>query len=177
MSSFPIDIDAEAIYLDGSWYTREDLARRIKGMLDAGDFSISRPSAALEALTQTVSGVRTLAFRCTPDLADALNQYATRTGTSVGQVLRDAVTALLTQGLAQQEPQRSVREETVKAAAPTPPEAHPPHELQPAPPVLMPGPGALRAAGVMPDSHEQVTIDARRDDEPASPAEQRWFKQ
>ena len=29
MSQLPIDIDAEAIYFDGHWYTRDDMARRI----------------------------------------------------------------------------------------------------------------------------------------------------
>ncbi|MEW5738332.1 MAG: ribbon-helix-helix domain-containing protein [Myxococcota bacterium] len=97
MSDLPIDVDAEAIFLDGGWYTREDLSRRIKAMLDSGDFNVAKPSAALEQLTQTLSSVRTLVFRCTPDLADGLNQLAARTGHSVGGVIRDAVTKYLSQ--------------------------------------------------------------------------------
>jgi hypothetical protein len=50
MSQFPIDVDAEAIFLDGSWYTREDLSRRIRAMLDSGDFNVARPSMALQEL-------------------------------------------------------------------------------------------------------------------------------
>lgn len=95
MSDTPIDVDAEAIFLDGSWYTREDLSRRIKAMLDQGDFNVARPSAALEQLTQTLSTVRTLVFRCTPDLAEGLNQLAARTGHSVGAVIREAVAQML----------------------------------------------------------------------------------
>ncbi|GMU59749.1 MAG: hypothetical protein AMXMBFR34_15120 [Myxococcaceae bacterium] len=95
MSDTPIDVDAEAIFLDGSWYTREDLSRRIKAMRYQGDFTVARPSAALEQLTQTLSTVRTLVFRCTPDLAEGLNQLAARTGHSVGAVIREAVTQLL----------------------------------------------------------------------------------
>jgi hypothetical protein len=101
MSDLPIDVDAEAIFLDGGWYTREDLSRRIKAMLDAGDFNVAKPSAALEQLTHTVSTVRTLMFRSTPDLAEGLNQVAARSGQSVGAVIREAVTQYLTdQGIA-----------------------------------------------------------------------------
>lgn len=71
MNQLPIDVDAEAIFLDGAWYTREDLARKIKSMIDAGDFNVARPSAALEALSATLQQVRTLSFRVTPDLAES----------------------------------------------------------------------------------------------------------
>lgn len=95
MDDLQIDIDAEAIFLDGGWYTREDLTRRIKAMLDSGDFNVARPSAALEALTQTVKSLRTLSFRCTPDIENALNDIAGRTGSSVGGVVREAVIQFL----------------------------------------------------------------------------------
>ncbi len=180
MNQLPIDVDAEAIFLDGTWYTREDLARKIKAMIDAGDFNVARPSAALEALSSTLQQVRTLSFRVTPDLADALNQLATRTGNSVGQLVREAVMQLLTQGAAPQEALR--REDTVKSAAPTPPEAQPLQAQLAAPePVLMPGPGALRAAGIDPNTAQPIELTRRVD--PQSPqqsgdgSENRWFKQ
>jgi hypothetical protein len=97
MSELPIDVDAEAIFFDGGWYTREDLSRRIKAMLDSGDYNVARPSAALEQLTQTLGSVRTLVFRCTPNLAEALHQAAAKSGHSVGGVIRDAVSAYLSQ--------------------------------------------------------------------------------
>ena len=95
MSQMPIDLDAEAIYFEGHWYTRDDLARRIKAMLDAGDFAVTRPSAALEQLTSVISSVRTLAFRATPDLVEAVNAGAARAGKSVGGFIRDALSAAL----------------------------------------------------------------------------------
>lgn len=95
MDDLQIDVDAEAIFLDGGWFTREDLTRRIKAMLDSGDFNVARPSAALEALTQTVKSLRTLSFRCTPDIEQALNEIAGRTGSSVGGVVREAVIQFL----------------------------------------------------------------------------------
>lgn len=183
MNQLPIDVDAEAIFLDGAWYTREDLARKIKSMIDAGDFNVARPSAALEALSATLQQVRTLSFRVTPDLADALNQLATRTGNSVGQLVREAVMQLLTQGGSPQESLR--REETVKAAMPTPPEAQPLVQAQAAPPepVVMPGPGALRNAGIDPTTVQPIELTRRVEPQPQSgqqsqdPAENRWFKQ
>jgi len=39
MTPQPIDLDAEAIQFEGHWYTRDELARKIKSMLDAGDFA------------------------------------------------------------------------------------------------------------------------------------------
>ncbi len=96
MNQFPVDVDAETVFFDNVWYTREDLAARIKSMIDQGDFAIARPSAALEELTATLQSVRTMAFRVTPDLADALNQLATRTGKTVGHLLREAAAGLVT---------------------------------------------------------------------------------
>src|SRR5439155_13189788 len=80
MSQLPIDLDAEAIQYDGHWYTREDLARRIRQMLDAGDFAVGKPSNALEQLTTVLASLRTLAFRLPPEMADQLNQAAARHG-------------------------------------------------------------------------------------------------
>jgi hypothetical protein len=181
VNQLPIDLDAEAIFLDGTWYTREDLAQRIKSMIDSGDFNVARPSAALEALSSTLQQVRTLAFRVTPDLADALTQMATRTGNSVGQLVREAVMQLLTQSAAPPESLR--REDTVKSAAPTPPEAQPLHdEVAPPEPeaaMVMAGPGALRAAGLDPATAQPIELTRRIDTQPkpAQTAENGWFKQ
>src|SRR5438067_3057900 len=91
MSQLPIDLDTESVQFDGNWYTRDELARRIKAMLDANDYQISRPSSALEQLTSTLASLRTLAFRATPEMADALNASAARAGRTVGTLIREAV--------------------------------------------------------------------------------------
>jgi hypothetical protein len=188
MSQFPIDVDAEAIFLDGGWYTREDLSRRIRAMLDSGDFNVARPSMALQELTQMMQGVRTMAFRAPPELADALTQLATRLGQSVGGVIREAVTQYITDANSEPsttgqnqvpvqltQPQRS--DETVRAAMPVPTSATaeelPKVIVDPPAPVIA-GPGALKAAGV-----EPVELTQRKTAAPApgDPDEQRWFKQ
>src|SRR5205823_1294285 len=33
-----IDLDSEAVWLDGAWYTRDDLARKIKQLIETGDY-------------------------------------------------------------------------------------------------------------------------------------------
>jgi len=95
MSQLPIDLDAEAIQYDGHWYTREDLARRIKQMLDAGDFAVGKPSQALEQLTTVLGSLRTLAFRIPPEMADQLNQAAARHGRTLGSLIRESLTVHL----------------------------------------------------------------------------------
>lgn len=196
MSQFPIDVDAEAIFLDGAWYTREDLSRRIRAMLDSGDFNVARPSMALQELTQSMQGVRTLAFRVTPDLGDALTQLATRLGQSVGAVIREALTQYITdansgpQHAAQEEELEQpiqltpkVREETVRAATPLPVTGSTSEDLpkviveQPtaSPSQVIAGPGALRAAGIDPAEQRKPQVAPAGND--ANDPEQRWFKQ
>ncbi len=185
MSQFPIDVDAEAIFLDGGWYTREDLSRRIRAMLDSGDFNVARPSMALQELTQMMMGVRTMAFRSTPELADALTALATRLGQSVGGVIREAVTQYITDAnsdpmASQQQPvqltQQPRSEETVRAAMPTSTtsEELPKVIIDPPATAVIAGPGALKAAGVDP-----VELTQRKAAAPGEPdsSEQRWFKQ
>lgn len=151
MSQFPIDVDAEAIFLDGAWYTREDLSRRIRSMLDQGDFNVARPSMALEELTQVLQGVRTLAFRATPELADALQELAARTSQTVGYVIREAVTQYITDANSAP-PEVEHREHTVRAAIPTAPAPATTGTtadnlpMIDAKPMVIAGPGALRAA-------------------------------
>lgn len=181
MNPLPIDVDAEAIFFDGAWYTREDLGRKIKSMIDGGDFNVARPSAALEALSATLSQVRTLSFRVTPDLAAALEQLANRSGNSVGQLVREAVMQMLTQGAAA--PQEALRQgDAVKAAAPTPPDAAPTVIVKEEP-VVMAGPGALRNAGIDPKTVQPIELTKRVEPQPqpqqpqSQNEENRWFKQ
>ncbi|MFT3706688.1 MAG: ribbon-helix-helix protein, CopG family [Archangium sp.] len=192
MSQFPIDVDAEAIFLDGAWYTREDLSRRIRAMLDSGDFNVARPSMALQELTQMMQGVRTLAFRSPPDLADALTQLASRMQQSVGAVIREAVTQYITdansggqqqqqqQAVPQQESRPARSEETVRAPMPMPTsttaEELPKVIVEPGPQVIA-GPGALKAAGVEPMELTQRKSSGNGGGNPEDSSEQRWFKQ
>ena len=206
MSLMPIDLDAEAILFDGQWSTRDDLARRIKTMLDAGDYAISRQSLALEQLTQTLASVRTLAFRATPDLVEALNMAAARSGKSVGGFIRDTLIDSIAGAPevpqarpndAAPAPRAKMDPDLLAAAAPTPPSA--PHAAPvpvaippPAPsapnPVIA-GPGALKAAGVpggVPSSPtvvvepalaNETAVDLTNPKKKEEESERRWFNQ
>ncbi len=103
--NLPIDLDSEAVQYEGTWYTRDELARRIKSMLDAGDFAIAKPSQALEELTAVVSTLRTVAFRATEDLAEGLNALAAKQGKTPGLILRELLASAMEAGA--QSPPRS----------------------------------------------------------------------
>lgn len=86
-----IDLDSESVWLDGAWYTRQDLARRIKEMIETGDFRVSRPSQALERLEAALAQARVVTVRMPADLADTVAASATRLGRPVGHLVREAV--------------------------------------------------------------------------------------
>ncbi len=178
MSQLPIDLDAEAILFDSHWCTRDELARRIRGMLDSGDYSITRQSAALELLTQTLNSVRTVAFRATPDLVEAVNLGAARAGKSVGGYIRDLLMGALSGQTAA--PHGTDPEMPVPTPAPSGPAV--------GPQVPIAGPGALRASGVHPAPAPlpSVVVEPALADETAvelgqpkkkeeEAAERRWF--
>ena len=86
-----IDLDTESVWLDGAWYTRPDLARRIKEMIETGDFRLARPSQALERLEAAVSQARQLTIKLPTELADAVSSAAARLGRPVGHLIREAI--------------------------------------------------------------------------------------
>jgi hypothetical protein len=86
-----IDLDSESVWLDGAWYTRQDLARRIKEMIETGDFRVSRPSQALERLEAALAQARVVNVRMPADLADAVAAAAGRLGRPMGHLVREAV--------------------------------------------------------------------------------------
>ena len=86
-----IDLDAEAIWFDGAWCTRDDLTRRIKQLVEAGDYRVSRPSEALERLEAVLARTHVLATRVPAELAAALAGAARGAGRPVGHLVREAM--------------------------------------------------------------------------------------
>ena len=86
-----IDLDSESVWLDGAWYTREELAKRIREMIESGDFRVSRPSQALERLEAALAQARIVNVRMPIDLSEAVNATAQRLGRPVGHLVREAV--------------------------------------------------------------------------------------
>jgi predicted DNA-binding protein len=86
-----IDLDAAAVWLDGAWYTRDALTRRIKEMIEAGDFRVSRPSQALERLEAALAASRVVAVRMPADLAASVETTAARLERPAGHLIREAI--------------------------------------------------------------------------------------
>src|SRR5579871_1723352 len=176
-----IDLDSETIQFDGGWFTRDDLARRIRAMLDAGDYNVAKPSQALEQLTGMLQGLRTLAIRVTPDMADALNQAASRQGKTAAGIVREALANHL--GMPEEAAPPPPVAVSPPAPAPTPAKGVTPasrrtttdpdipvvpvvHSHNPSNAVVA-GPGAMRAASapsVLVDKAAIVTEDATPED-------------
>ncbi len=89
--SFPIDLDSEKVLFDGTWYRKEDLARKIKAMVDGGDFKVTRPSSALELLEAALGTLRSVTLKLPAELADGLAAAASRVGKSLDAFAREAL--------------------------------------------------------------------------------------
>ncbi len=156
MEAFEIDLDSECVWLDDAWLNREDLVRKIRAMIDAGDYQIARPSQALENLTKALAQARLLALRINPEMSDALNALAQQTGRPVGAVAREAIAAFLAAGAGQG----------------THPAAHSAVEVRPsagASPIQLSAAVAAEAA-----IEDAVAEGALRKDEPVE-VEKHWF--
>ncbi len=94
MGEFEVDLDGEQVLFDGTWYSKDELGRKIKTMVESGDFRVSRPSAALEHLQTSLGSLRTVTVRLPADVAEALGEAAARTGQPVSTMVREALTRL-----------------------------------------------------------------------------------
>ena len=115
-----IDLDTESVWLDGGWFTREALARRIKEMIESGDFRVSRQSQALERLEAALGQAQVVSVRMPSDLAGAAQATATRLGRPVGHLVREAVAYYLAAAAAYDAAQAA------KVARAAPPDPAPP---------------------------------------------------
>ncbi|HEX9052384.1 MAG TPA: ribbon-helix-helix protein, CopG family [Anaeromyxobacter sp.] len=113
-----IDLDAAAVWLDGAWYTRDALARRIKEQIEAGDFRVSRPSQALERLEAALAASRVMAVRMPSALAAAVEATAARLERPSGHLIREAIAYYLAAAEAY-----VAQAEAAAAGAPPEPEA------------------------------------------------------
>ena len=114
-----IDLDAEAVWLDGAWYTRDELARRIKQMIESGDFRVSRPSQALERLEAALGQAQVVAVRMPADLAGAASATAARLGRPVGHLVREAIAYYLAAAAAYGASQAAAQAQAAAAPAAT----------------------------------------------------------
>jgi len=114
-----IDLDSESVWLDGAWFTRDELARRIKQMIESGDFRVSRPSQALERLEAALGQAQVVAVRMPADLAEAASATAARLGRPVGHLVREAIAYYLAAAAAYGASQAAAQAATLPAGQAT----------------------------------------------------------
>jgi hypothetical protein len=178
--NFEIDLDGEQVLFDGTWYSREELTRKIKTMVEAGDFRVARPSSALEALEGAVANLREIKVRLPIETYDALAAVATRAGRPVGALLREALARLVPGNNAP--PGTRV----VTSQIPVTPGQTGTHAV-PAPPAPIPLSPRMQSRTNVPSANEPATAEEaagaipltskRRDDSSPAPAdgEKSWF--
>ncbi|MDF1565658.1 MAG: ribbon-helix-helix protein, CopG family [Deltaproteobacteria bacterium] len=163
MSDFTLDVDREAVHMDGSWYTADELAKKVTEMLGAKDFKIGTAASALEALQAALADVRDIGFRLPGTMLEALESTAGREGRTTSAILRDALQAYLDGGGA-------------PAAVPAP------AALEPAPAEVAPAPAAgvtVESLSVSEaDAAGAVTLTAKKPDSGNAGAldESGWFE-
>jgi hypothetical protein len=177
--NFEIDLDGEQVLFDGTWYSREELTRKIKTMVEAGDFRVARPSSALEALEGAVANLREIKVRLPIETYDALAAVATRAGRPVGALLREALARLVPGNNAPAPASR-----TATGTIPVSPSAA---THAPAPPAPIPLSPRMQSRTNVPSANEPATAEEaagaipltskRRDDSSPAPAdsEKSWF--
>jgi hypothetical protein len=177
--NFEIDLDGEQVLFDGTWYAKDELTRKIKTMVEGGDYRVARPSSALEVLEGAVSNLREIKVRLPIETYEALSAVATRAGRPVGALLREALARLVPGNVAP-----GARPATGQIPVSAPTVIHAPVAAPPAPiPLSTRAPSRVN----LPTANEPATAEEaagaipltakRRDDSspPATDSEKSWF--
>lgn len=93
MPDYQIDLDSESVLVDGTWFTKDQLADKVKQMLGEQNFKIGTMGAALDALVADLSEMRDIGFRLTSSMLEQLETVAGKEGRSTSAILREALTA------------------------------------------------------------------------------------
>lgn len=93
--SYDVDIDAQKVNFEGEWLTKDELAEKIRKMIDSQDFRIGTAGNALEFLQKTMANIQELSVKIGPADADSLEKYAKRAGLETGIFIRQAILAYL----------------------------------------------------------------------------------
>ncbi|RLB52853.1 MAG: hypothetical protein DRI34_14155 [Deltaproteobacteria bacterium] len=94
-SGYQVDIEREAILFDGEWLTTQQLANKIKSMIDSQDFRVGAVGAALEHLQNSLKDVKSYTCKLLAEDAARLERHAGQAGKSAEAYIRQAVQAYL----------------------------------------------------------------------------------
>ncbi len=92
---YEVDIDQEKVLFDNEWLGRQELADKIKHMIESQDFRISAAGNALEFLVNAVSNARRIEIKLSATDADRLDRYAERARVKPPAFARQAIQAYL----------------------------------------------------------------------------------
>ena len=88
METFEVDLDAETIWINGVWRTRDELVEEIGAKLRSGDYQIAQLSQALENLNLSIEQGRDLNVRLSREMFEALEAAAQDLGRSSSAIVR-----------------------------------------------------------------------------------------
>jgi hypothetical protein len=92
---YDVDIDAQKVNFEGEWMTKDELAEKIRRLIDGQDFRIGAAGNALEFLQNTLANVQEFSVRIGPSDADFLHKHAKKAGLDTGVFIRQAILAYL----------------------------------------------------------------------------------
>jgi ribbon-helix-helix CopG family protein len=92
---FEVDIEQEKVQYEGEWVGREELADKIKKMIDSQDFKIGVVGSALEYLQQAIANAKEFSVKLPEYNAKILQKHAERAGLAVTAFIRQAIQAYL----------------------------------------------------------------------------------
>ncbi|RME25459.1 MAG: hypothetical protein D6806_07835 [Deltaproteobacteria bacterium] len=92
---FQVDLDREAVLYENEWLRAEQLADRIKRMIESQDFRIAAAGMALEHLQKCLKGARSFTVKLLEEDAARLEAYASQAGKTAETFVRQAVLAYL----------------------------------------------------------------------------------
>jgi len=93
--SYDVDIDAQKVNYEGEWMTKDELADKIRKMIDSQDFRIAAAGNALEFLQKTMANIQEFSVRVGPTDAESLQKHAQKAGLETGIFIRQAILAYL----------------------------------------------------------------------------------
>ncbi len=92
---FEVDIEQEKVQYEGEWIGRQELADKIKKMIDSQDFKIGIVGSALEYLQHAIANAKEFSVKLTEYNAKILEKHAERAGLEITSFIRQAIQAYL----------------------------------------------------------------------------------
>ncbi|MBW1811777.1 MAG: hypothetical protein JRJ87_26550 [Deltaproteobacteria bacterium] len=92
---FEVDIEQEKVQYEGEWIGRQELADKIKKMIDSQDFKIGVVGNALEYLQQAIANAKEFYVKLSQYHAEILEKHAERAGLAVTSFISQAIQAYI----------------------------------------------------------------------------------